>query len=252
MKFVYQYRTSDNKSHKGMISAASRDAAFAALRAQGIKAGRVEEAPGFFNKLFGKGKRWIAIAVLGLTAIAAVLVAHNTERKVRQNVNGATSRHHIYGDPALLSRLERNGYADVFTHEGDRALAAFAQPGSIGRLSYHLQHRMEAIGAIKKLVGDLAEGRAPLTVGTDDEREVRECKQIVLGMRGELLRYLSNGVGTVETYVRRLEERQAREQNIYQAAKRDLEKVKDQKVWEERNESLRVLGLPTIVGPESW
>ena len=40
------------------------EAAYAALRAQGIKAGHVDEAPGVFNKLFGKGKRWMAIAVL--------------------------------------------------------------------------------------------------------------------------------------------------------------------------------------------
>ena len=64
MKFLYTYRTPDNKQHRGEIAAATKEAAYAALRAQGIKAGHVDEAPGVFNKLFGKGKRWMAIAVL--------------------------------------------------------------------------------------------------------------------------------------------------------------------------------------------
>ena len=57
MKFIYQYRTSDNEVKRGEIVAPDREAAFQLLRAQGIKPARLEEAPGVFNKLFGKGKR---------------------------------------------------------------------------------------------------------------------------------------------------------------------------------------------------
>ena len=56
MKFTYQYRTKDNAIQHGVVSATDKDAAYAALRAYGIKPSRVEELPGFFNKLFGKGK----------------------------------------------------------------------------------------------------------------------------------------------------------------------------------------------------
>ena len=70
MKFVYEYRTSDNELHHGSIAAADRDAAFASLKARGVRPARLVEAPGVLNKLLGKGKRWIAIAVLSVAAAA--------------------------------------------------------------------------------------------------------------------------------------------------------------------------------------
>ena len=53
VRFTYEYRTSDNALHKGVIDASDRDAVYVALRARGIKPSRVDEAPGLFNKLFG-------------------------------------------------------------------------------------------------------------------------------------------------------------------------------------------------------
>ena len=37
MKFLYEYRTSDNVHHDGTINAPDREAAYAALKAQGIR-----------------------------------------------------------------------------------------------------------------------------------------------------------------------------------------------------------------------
>ena len=37
MRFVYEYRTSGNEPRQGEIRAADRDAAFAALKARGIR-----------------------------------------------------------------------------------------------------------------------------------------------------------------------------------------------------------------------
>ena len=73
MKFNYEYRTSDNRLHEGVIRSANREEAFAVLKARGIRPGRVVEAPGFFNKLFGKGKRWLAIVFLAVALIVAVV-----------------------------------------------------------------------------------------------------------------------------------------------------------------------------------
>ena len=73
MKFNYEYRTSDNVRHTGVIAASDREAAFAALKAQGIRPGCLAEAPGFFNKLFGKGKRWLAIGVLGAALVGSIV-----------------------------------------------------------------------------------------------------------------------------------------------------------------------------------
>lgn len=71
MKFLYEYRTRENELKEGAIDAPNREAAFAALKAQGIRPARLYDAPGLLNKLLGKGKRWTAIAVLSV--VCAVL-----------------------------------------------------------------------------------------------------------------------------------------------------------------------------------
>ena len=86
MKFLYEYRTSDNAKHSGTICAGSRDAAYAAIKALGVRPSRVVEAPGFFNKLFGKGKRWIAISLLAAVAVVLVCQLHKAEVAVAENV----------------------------------------------------------------------------------------------------------------------------------------------------------------------
>ena len=70
MKFEYEYRTCDNERKSGMISARDREAVFVTLKAQGINPSRVREAPGVFNRLFGKGKRYLVIAFLGIICLA--------------------------------------------------------------------------------------------------------------------------------------------------------------------------------------
>ena len=74
MKFLYEYRTSDNIKHSASICASSQEAAYAALKKQGIKPCRFAEAPGIFNKVFGKGKRWIAIIILSIVCIVETIL----------------------------------------------------------------------------------------------------------------------------------------------------------------------------------
>ena len=242
MKFTYQYRTPDNKSHKGVIRAASKDAAYATLKAQGIKPGRVEEAPGFFNKLFGKGKRWIAIVVLALGCVASLL-ALRTQRSVIAAGDSPMMRRQIYGDPALMESLERENFASVFEDEGDRYLARFAQPAAIVRFPDSSWRREMAVALRKP-------DRPSIVIADTDAREVKELKRIVLWLRGELANYLSDGRGTPETYIRRLEERQQREITIYADIKVELERSTEPDLWEKRNATLRDLGIRTIPMPE--
>ncbi len=245
MKFLYQYRTSDNQAHNGTIDAASKDAAYAALRSRGIRPSRMEEAPGLLNKLLGKGKRWIAIGVLCSLCAALCLLLAKTRRDGGAGARGTVpvDRHQIYGDPGLMDAMEREEYASVFSDAGDRYLARFAQPGAIVRFT-NRTWRADMAKALE------ATPAAPLEVLPGDVREVRELKQIVLGMRKELKAYLANGIGTCARYVKRVEERQVREAQIYYQAKNELSKERDPEVFERRNASLRRLGLRTIPAPE--
>jgi len=81
-------------------------------------------------------------------------------------------------------------------------------------------------------------------------RERSELLRIVRWMRGEFSDYLANGLGTPETYLARLLERQQYEAEFHARAKRELEGEKDLAVWEKRNAELRAIGAPTIAMPE--
>lgn len=249
MKFTYQYRTSDNRSHTGEVNAASRDAAFAALKAQGIRPGRVEESPGFFNMVFGKGKRWIAIGVLCFVAAVSVSYALRMRQTVIESNTSALSRRQIYGDPAMMEKLEIENYASVFEKEGDRVLANFAQPALVSRLVGELYRDQALRAAVAKSIAPLASDVEYLVPKTADSREVSELKRIVIWMHGELAAYLANGNGTPESYLRRLCERQAQEAQIYNLAKVELEKEKRPQEWERRNAILRAIGAPTVPMP---
>ena len=131
MKFLYEYRTSDNAKHGGVIKAADSSAAYALLKSRGIKPSRFVEAPGFFNKLFGKGKRWIAIAVLGVLCLALCAVVLGTGRGARSAVHefDATARRQVIGDaeyrigrdPTLVCVVEANrrgtGWRRIFSFD---------------------------------------------------------------------------------------------------------------------------------------
>lgn len=104
MKFDYEYRTSDNKLHNGVIRAANRDDAFASLKSRGIRPVRVIDSPGFFNKLLGKGKRWTAIIVLAISLLVAVMIL--VFRPVREV---ALPEYDI--DSAVIERLAAMGHS---------------------------------------------------------------------------------------------------------------------------------------------
>lgn len=249
MKFTYQYRTPDNKSHKGVIKAASKEAAYAALKAQGIKPGRVEEAPGFFNKLFGKGKRWIAIAVLSVAVVVAVFYVSRSVRESRQAMYASEARGQVYADAATLQAHEADGWASAFSDAGDRVLVAFAQPG-------------KAVDAKQLNIRPETLNTRLVRIDSGDADEVKRMKRIVNGMKLELDRYCKAG-GNKAGYVERLVERQALEgrvanylKNDIDALRRKAERLEDKSEvlakWREKNVTLRDMGFKTIPLPEDW
>lgn len=247
MKFLYEYRTKDNVRHEGVINAASRDAAFAALKAQGIRPGSVKEAPGVFNKVFGKGKRWIAIALLAIIAVASTFVA--LRNKSSLNTLPAiddSMRRQILGDSAIIEKGIRTGWQNVFDNEGDRFFASFALPG-------------QAPAVVRVSVKDFEIALFnKVDVKNTDTLEARQVKTIVEGMKREARAYLNEG-GTMEKYCRRLMRRQQEEigyytraeREIYIASKNKMPAIELERLWEKRNSELRQMGIKPVSIPEN-
>ena len=251
MKFLYTYRTQNNKQHRGVIRAASKEAAYAALKAQGIKPGHVDEAPGFFNKLFGKGKRWIVIGVLGALCLTLGVVALSYKSEVESAPVGianallAETRHQVIGDTAIIEKGIRTGWAEVFPEEGERFLASFAIPGvpagqrntSEDEIKAALARRIEATET--------------------DGIEIRQIKAMVEGMKQELRQYLADD-GTIVEYGQALVQRQEEELGYYNRAKTEIENAKRTgmnqaqlvELWEKRNNALRRMGVKLVPLPE--
>ena len=260
MKYTYAYKTSDGIRHEDSINAASREEVFAELRKRGIKAIKVVAADGSKanGELRGVRKRAVA-ALVALAAIGAGVVAYlggtRTAAVVAANSAVVSPRHQIYGDPAIMKAFERGDFGDVFSRDGDKMLAIFAQPGKLmcakGVNPRHLGMANGQLGTVFDHYSktELSPDK-DIAVSTNDSREVRELKQIVNGMRDEMRVYLANGNGTPHSFWRRLNERTLEEMRIYDRTKRELENEKSSEVWEQKNEALRTLGLRTIPLPE--
>lgn len=259
MKFLYEYRTSDNAKHAGVISASSREAAFAALRAQGIRPSVVTEAPGLFNKLFGKGKRWIAIvALLFVVAVLSyVLIRTKSEAVV---VAGAVSytradgsvvpieRRQIWGDEAVIELASSKNWRVIFENPANRLLSLFAQPG----------YMVPVFPRIPESIHDDFDRalKEKMVVAPNDLDEYKQMRCIVAGMKDELRAYLAAG-GTLDGYLKRLIARQREESDFVNRAKADLdrriEKGEDAlSVWQETNKVLREQGLKSVPMPSSF
>lgn len=255
MKFVYKYRTHDNKPREGVINAPTRDSVFILLKAKGIRPSHVAEAPGFFNKLFGKGKRWIAIAVLAIIAIVStglVIVGLDTE-----NAPTVEMRSQVYGDPELLQECMALDWANVFENQADRFLALYAQPG----LETRELDEEAACQAAEALAADACR---MIQIGSDDKPEIKKIKRIINGMKIELGRYISDG-GNYLGYVERLGERQKVEISISKAVRQEFqvlerkgeraqgdELIRLKQSWREKNQLLRELGMLSVPMPEEW
>ena len=253
MKFVYHYRTSDNCLREGVVRATTREGVYDVLRKQGIRPSRVELAPGFLNGLI-----WHLHSSAGVLLIAFLLIVsivgfilyfqlQDSGEILPQNRYLPTVRHQIYGDPALIAKWDRDGFANVFESDGERFLARFAQPGK-------LVEGLEVTEVDRSQVSSLGDSLTnclgvPVKIQEDDPREVVELKQIIQWMKNEMREFLSAGE-TSEEYVRQLILRQRKEREVLEFTKSELSGVRDAAVWDAKNAALRRLGLPTIPVPE--
>ena len=261
MKFSYEYKTSDNEKHDGVIAASSKDEVYRQLKAKGIHPFNVVLAPGLFNRVQSLGKRGLAIVVLCALCLVLCAVLIRTAHQAQSTMHEAQTadRHQIYGDPAIMEEMLSTGFADVFSHPGERYLAYFAQPGrevsvppDLTRLiAQSTKHQApgtkhQAPGTRHKAQGTILSSCLTnvITFAEADPREVLELKRIVNGMKGEMRDYLEEG--SAADYVRELWDRQREEQMIYRRVLNELEGSGDPNLLAERNKTLRELGLPAI------
>ena len=256
MKYTYAYKTSDGVRHEDSMSASSREEVFEALRAKGIKAIKVVAADGSKanGEVRGVRRRVVAALVVIAAAVAGVVAYIGGERTGVATATDsavASPRHQIYGDPAIMEGLERGDFTDALPRDGDRMLAVFAQPGKLMCGKGANPRRIDAAqaAAFTAYATDELAPERDIAIAAADPREIRELKQIVNGMRGEMREYLANGNGTPRSYWRRLNERTASEMQIYERTRRELEKESSLDVWEQKNEALRRLGIRTIPTP---
>lgn len=252
MKFNYEYRTSDNVQHKGVICASSREAAYDALRAKGIKPGRLFEAPGLLNKVLGKGKRWIAIVFFALLAAVTFFYAHETRQEVNAlsyvDSNGFAvpiERRQIWGDSAVINQAASRNWRVIFPNPACRMLALFAQPGhtlgSLPRIPKGIEKDFEKALAEKE------------RIDPDDLDEYKQMRCIIEGMKSEMREYMSAG-GNLKGYVHRLQQRQQEEADYLKMAHKELmreisEGKDSMEAWQDWNRRLRTQGLPALPMP---
>ena len=246
------------------MDAESREAVFAALRQQGIKAIKVVAADGSKanGEIRGIRKRVLAASVVGAAVLAVIgtvayfrtsrtaigsLGSTGTLGTVASQTFDATTRRQVIGDTAIIEKGIRTGWADVFELEGERFLASFAIPGvPAGQRSTSEEKLREALHC----------SPSPSTSGSDG-LEARQIRAMVEGMKDEARRYLAAG-GTIAGYGRRLVRRQEEEIAYYNRAKAEIENAQKSKMpeaqlnalWEKRNESLRQMGVKLVPMPE--
>ncbi len=257
MKYTYAYKTSDGVRHEDSIEASSRDEVFTVLRGKGIRPIKVTAADG--SKANGEMRgvrKHIVVGLVLLAAVVAGIVAFiGGERKGAGSATNSAAlspRHQIYGDPATMEPLERGEFAAVLPRVGDQMLAVFAQPGKFMCAKGANPRRIDAKSyeAFEEYARGEIAAEKDLVIDSAEQREIRELKQIVNGIREEMRLYLENGNGTPRSFWRRLNERTTQEMQIYERTRRELENEKSPEVWEEKNEALRRLGLLTIPNPE--
>ena len=250
MKFTYAYKTSDGVRHEAAMDAESREAVFAALRQQGIKAIKVVAADGSKanGEIRGIRKRVLVAAVVGACVVTAILtvIIRSTPTPSTYTSFDARTRRQIIGDTAIIEKGIRTGWADVFELEGERFLASFAIPGvPAGQRSTSEEKLREALHC------------PPPPSTSTSSLEARQIRAMVEGMKDEARRFVKAG-GSIAQYGRLLVQRQEEEIAYYNRAKAEIEVAQKAKMsaaqlndlWEKRNESLRQMGVKLVPMPE--
>lgn len=242
MRFTYAYRDSGGVRHEASIEADSRDAAFEALRRDGIRPIKVVAADGSKanGAPVGVRKRVVAILVGAAVCIGVGVTVAVSRVSAPAAPRLETTRRFPIGDAAVIEKGILTGWSDVFQDEGERFLASFAVPGVKAGQRSTTAGELEAALARRVPVPD------------DVGLEARQIMAMVEGMKREARAYVAAG-GNVVEYGKRLTERQDAEIAFYERTKAEMEQAKKTRsgpdlieFWEGKNDALRHLGIRPV------
>lgn len=255
MEFAYIYRTSAGERLEATIEAPDRDAAFEALRSQGIRPIKVVAKDG--SKANGEPARmrlW-PFAVLAAALVVGIGVSFYVGRRssgmvvvtpdgteIKTSVATPLERQRIPGDRQRIDKARGE-----FAFAAERVLARFAEPG-----------RSHAVADLS--ADDWAEClKTPIKIASTDFSETIDLKRIVACMKRELSAYIAAG-GTWNEYLAELAKRQKLESSYRENAERkvneslsgekpDLAKAYD--LWLKANAQLEAMGIYPIAIPDA-
>ena len=246
MKYSYVYKTSDGTRHVDSIESETRDAAFAALRAGGIRPIKVMSMDGTKAngevRIYGVRKSAVSALVLAAAGIATIIglslgrrTAFRGER-LDARAGGQTGalltalpRQQIGGLPA--ETLMEPDVSDV-----ERFLAKVAQPAR----SAVFRREDTSLEVAESLVAFLD---APVSVSPGASPELVELKRIIMGLQDEARLILASGRSALEV-LQYFADRQKME---IEHRKRMVEKVESGILSKgDANAVFRAMGFPEI------
>lgn len=263
MRFFYAYKTSDGVRHEDSVEADSREAAFAALRAKGVKPIKVVASDG--SRANGEPRRswrafaWAAAAAIGAWALAWALVrgasgpvAPSGAGETAEASGAAGARFAVQPLPRQAIPGDRNrveaARTGAFASRAERYLARFAEPGRICKAA---EGDVPGPG---ELTASLKTG---IMASANDFTETIDMKRMVARLKDELRRYLAAG-GDEAGFMAALEERQAEEAAQREKAATQLAEALRVKggeeaayeIWVRANARLRSMGIHPLDLPE--
>ena len=262
--FSYIYRTSQGDRLEATIEAASRDDAFATLRAQGIRPIKVVAMDGSKANGAGRGAaHWwqhilvpttVALAIIA-TFISAIFMtgrkALPLEVKLSQEIKPPELA--TFAQPLVRQAIPGDRYRidsaikDLFQNPVEAMLARFAEPGRPFSMP-------ETLPSEKNVRDCLA---TAIRVSQSELSEEIDLKRIVTWMKREMRGYLSAGY-TFEEYVERLKERQRQEITHRCTAESRLAELLEQNdhrkayaYWLKSNAQLQSMGIYPMPLPDT-
>ena len=260
--FVYYYKTPDDVRHAGEIEAPNRDAAFAALRARGIRAIKVEPKGWETGRGFSGVRTRVFIGVAAAVAAVAGVSAFLLGRHVTEDGLAETIIQTDQGPVKLVpaSPLERqtiqgsrqrieNVPTNLFATAEEVYLSRFAEPGRPLPSGLAWTPTEDAFRKCLK---------EPLRIASNDFTEHVDLKRIVAGMKREAAAYLAGG-GTATGYFAELVKRQKMEIAYREKALAHLEELLSKSpadnaaayaYWLKANAQLKSMGIYEVPLPE--